>query len=157
MRELWQRGVLTALLLVWGATISPARAQAVTVNPVQGLSFGLLLPGTRESVALDDVARRGMVALSGAGALDVTFVLPLALQSPEGGAIPLAFSSASAGLLSSAGNAVVPLNPQQLLHVQLATDRVSYLVLGGTAQPSTSQRAGHYTARIVVIVSQPGT
>lgn len=154
---MWQRGVLAALLLVWSVTVPAARAQAVTVSPVQGLSFGLLLPGTPETVSLDDVARRGVVALAGAGPLDVAFVLPAALLSPEGGSLPISFSGVSAGLLASAGGAATPVNPQQLLRVQLATDRVMHLVLGGTAAPAATQRAGHYTARIVVIVSQPGT
>jgi hypothetical protein len=63
----------------------------------------------------------------------------------------------SAGLLASAGSAATPVNPQQLLRVQLASDRVLHLVLGGTARPASTQRAGHYSARIVIIVSQPGT
>lgn len=134
-----------------------ARAQAATVSPVQGLSFGLLLPGAPETVSLDDVARRGVVALAGSGPLDVTFVLPSALVSPEGGSLPLSFSTMSAGLLQSSGGPVLPFNPQQLQRVQLATDRVTHLLLGGTAQPTATQRAGHYTARIVVIASQPGT
>jgi hypothetical protein len=154
---MWQRGVLTALLLVWSATVAAAHAQAATVSPVQGLSFGLLVPGEPETVSLDDVARRGVVALAGSGPLDVSFVLPATLDSPDGGSLPLSFSAASAGLLSSTGGTAAPLNPQQLLRVQLSPDRVMHLVLGGTAQPAASQRAGHYTARIVVIVSQPGT
>lgn len=157
MRGSWQRGVLTALLFVWSGASTAAHAQAVTVNPVQGLSFGLLLPGTTETVSLDDVARRGVVALVGSGSLDVTFVLPSALLSPEGGSLPLSFSTASAGLLATAGGTAMPLNPQQLLRVQLASDRVMHLVLGGTAHPTAGQRAGHYAGRIVVIVTQPGT
>ena len=154
---MWQRGVLTALLLVWRPAIAVAHAQAATVSPVQGLSFGLLLPGTPETVSLDDAARRGVVALAGSGPLDVTFVLPAALESPEGGSLPVSFSTVSAGLLSSTGGIAAPFNPQQLLRVQLSPDRVMHLVLGGTARPPATQRAGHYTARIVVIVSQPGT
>lgn len=157
MRGSWQRGVLAALLLVWSGAFAVVRAQAVSVNPVQGLSFGLLLPGTPETVSLDDVARRGVVALAGSGQLDVTFVLPPALLSPEGGSLPLSFSAVSAGLLTSAGGATTSLNPRQLLRVQLAPDRVIHLVLGGTALPAAGQRAGHYTGRVVVIVSQPGT
>jgi hypothetical protein len=157
MRGTWQRGALAALLFVWSPTVAASRAQAATVSPVQGLSFGLLLPGAPETVSLDDVARRGVVALAGSGPLDVTFILPSALVSPDGGSLPLSFPTMSAGVLPSAGGAVLPFNPQQLQRVQLATDRVTHLVLGGTAQPATTQRAGHYTARIVVIVSQPGT
>jgi hypothetical protein len=157
VRGTWQRGVLTALLLVWSPAIVALQAQAATVRPVQGLSFGLLLPGAPETVMLDDVARRGVVALAGSGPLDVTFVLPTALVSAEGGSLPLSFSSASAGLLTSTGGTVTPINPQQLLRVQLSADRVTHLILGGSAQPAVTQRAGHYTARIVVIVSQPGT
>ncbi|HEX5970487.1 MAG TPA: hypothetical protein VFY85_01090 [Gemmatimonadaceae bacterium] len=157
MRGTWQRGALAALLFVWSPTVAAAHAQVATVSPVQGLSFGLLLPGAPETVPLDDVARRGVVALAGTGSLDVTFVLPAALVSPEGGSLPLSFSTMSAGLLQSSGGPVLPFDPQQLQRVQLATDRVTHLVLGGTAQPATTQRAGHYTARILVIVSQPGT
>ena len=157
MRGSWQRGVLTALLLVWSGTLTAARAQSVSVTPVQGLSFGLLLPGMTETVTLEDVTRRGVVALAGSGTLDVSFVLPTALLSPEGGSLPLSFSPVSAGLLLSTGGAATPVNPQQLLRVQLASDRVVHLVLGGTAHPAASQRAGHYSGRIVVIVSQPGT
>jgi hypothetical protein len=157
VRAFRQRGVLAALLLVWSGSLSAARAQAVTVNPVQGLSFGLLLPGTPETVSLDDVARRGVVALAGSGPLDVTFVLPTALLSAEGGSLPLSFPPVSAGLLASAGGTAMPLNPHQLLRVQLAPDRVLHLVLGGTARPAAGQRAGHYVGRVVVIVSQPGT
>jgi hypothetical protein len=97
------------------------------------------------------------VTLAGTGSLDVTFILPAALVSPEGGSLPLSFSPTSAGLLQSSGGPVMPFNPQQLQRVQLATDRLTHLVIGGTALPATSQRAGHYTARIVVLVSQPGT
>jgi len=157
MRELWQRGVLAALLLVWSGTLAVAHAQAASVSPVQGLSFGLLLPGTPETVTVDDAMRRGVVALSGTGQLDVTYVLPASLLSPEGGTLPISFSAESAGLLASAGGAAAPINPQQLLRVQLMSDRVLHLVLGGTARPATTQRAGHYSARIVIIVSQPGT
>jgi hypothetical protein len=157
MRGSRQRGVLTALLLVWSGAFTVAHAQSVTVSPVQGLSFGLLLPGTPETVSLDDVARRGVVALAGSGSLDVTFVLPTVLLSPEGGSLPLSFSSVSAGLLASTSGAAMALNPQQLVRVQLAPDRVMHLVLGGTAHPAASQRAGHYAGRVVVIVSQPGT
>jgi hypothetical protein len=157
MRGTWQRGVLAALLFVWSPMVAAARAQAATVSPVQELSFGLLLPGAPETVSLDDVARRGVVALAGSGPLDVTFVLPSALVSPEGGSLPLSFSTMSAGVLQSSGGSVLPFNPQQLQRVQLVADRVTHLVLGGTAQPANTQRAGHYTARIVVIVSQPGT
>jgi hypothetical protein len=155
--RLWQRGALAALLLVFTGMVSAAHAQAVTVNPVQGLSFGLLLPGIPETVTPDDVARRGVVALAGTGSLDVTFVLPATLNSLEGGAIPLSFSTASAGLLSSSGGVVARVNPQQSFRAQLAVDGVMHLVLGGTAQPAATQRAGHYSARIVLIVSQPGT
>src|SRR5690242_8311484 len=127
MRGTWQRGVLAALLFVWSPMVAAVHAQAATVNPVQGLSFGLLLPGAPETVSLDDVARRGVVALAGTGSLDVTLVLPTALVSPEGGSLPLSFSPLSAGLLQSSGGSVLPFNPQQLQRVQLATDHLTHL------------------------------
>jgi hypothetical protein len=153
-----QRGLVAALALASCGSIAGAQGQrSTTVFPVQALSFGLLLPGVPEVVPVTDMARRAMVALSGAGAVDVTLVLPSSLSAPDGTNIPLQFRAGDAGLLQSAGSAVVPLNPYQVNRVHLAPDRMVYLLLGGVALPSQAQHPGHYSARVLVIVSQPGT
>ena len=153
-----QCGLLAALLLASCGRIVGAQApQSMTVYPVQALSFGLLLPGVPETVPVTDMARRAMVALAGAGSVDVTLVLPSDLSAPDGTTIPLLFGASDAGLLQSAGSAPVPLNPFQVNRVSLAADRMVYLLLGGAALPSRAQHPGHYSARVLVIVSQPGT
>lgn len=154
-----RRHALIAVLLLtsWGAAAQSQTAQSVTVIPVQSLSFGLLLPGVPEVVPATDVARRAVVALSGSGPVDVTLVLPTSLVTPDGGSIPLHFGTADAGLLPTIASPVVALNPFQVNRVQLTADRAAHVVLGGSALPSRGQRPGHYSARVLVIVSQPGT
>lgn len=146
-----------ALLLATGLTVAPAAAQSAAVSPVQPLWFGLLLPGVPETVTVGDASRRGMVAVSGAGAVDITFILPDALSSPEGATIPLRFGAASAALLDTPSGTPAGINPMQVTRVHPALDKTVYLLLGATASPSPGQRAGRYTARIVLLCSQPGT
>jgi hypothetical protein len=136
---------------------APQAPSSATVVPLQALSFGLLFPGTREIVSINDVARRALVALSGSGPVDITLVLPASLTSPDGGSIPLHFSSTDAGVLPSLGGVVSPLNPYQVNRIQLAPDRAVHFVIGGTAEPTTTLHPGHYSGRVLVIVSQPGT
>lgn len=153
-----QRGLAAVLLLASCAGVVKAQAAgATTVYPVQSLTFGLLLPGVPESVPVTDMSRRAMVALAGTGAVDVTLVLPTSLTAPDGNTIPLQFSANDAGLLQSASSAAIPLNPFQVNRVVLAADRLVYFLLGGAAFPSRAQHPGHYSARVLVIVNQPGT
>ena len=147
-----------ALLLASAPPAAGAQVpQSASVYPVQPLSFGLLLPGRTEVVPATDVARRAMVALAGSGQVDVTLVLPSSLSTRDGMSIPLQFGANDGGLLLSAGAPTLPLDPFQVNRVSLAPDRTAYLVLGGTALPAVSQRPGHYSARVLIIVSQPGT
>ena len=62
-----QRVLFALLLASWPMKTGAQSATSVSINPVQSLSFGLLLPGHREAVRVTDVARRGVVALSGNG------------------------------------------------------------------------------------------
>lgn len=153
-----RRVLITALLLAsWAPAAWAQTAQSVTVIPVQPLSFGLLLPGVPEVVPATDVARRAVVALAGSGPVDVTLVLPTSLVTTDGQSIPLQFGGADAGLLPTIASPVVPLNPFQVNRVQLSAERAAHVVLGGSALPSRGVRPGHYTARVLVIVTQPGT
>jgi hypothetical protein len=145
------------LLASWAGAAQAQAAQSTTIIPLQSLSFGVLLPGARETVPITDIGRRAVVALAGSGPVDITLVLPSSLEVATGGSIPLVFGAGDAGLLPTIGGAVIPMNPFQVHRVQLAPDNVVHLVLGGTAFPSLSHKPGEYRARIVVIVSQPGT
>jgi hypothetical protein len=151
-------GVLVALLLASCATPTAAQSsQAVSIVPVQSLSFGLLLPGLREVVRVTDVARRAVVALAGSAPVDVVLVLPNAMESATGDRIPLQFSASDAALLTTSGSALAQLDPLQVNRVQLGNDRTVLFVLGGTAVTSAATRPGHYTARVALLVSNPGT
>jgi len=151
-------GVLFALLLAsWPVQAGAQSSKSVTITPVQNLSFGLLVPGRREAVPVTDMARRAVVALSGQGPVDVTLVLPSALETAAGERITLQFSAGDGSLLDTAGNTIGTLDPRQVNRVQLRNNRTVLFVLGGTAVTTASTRPGHYTARVAVIVNQPGT
>jgi len=149
---------LVALLLAsWPMPATAQAAQAVSVVPVQSLSFGLLVPGRREAVTVNDAARRAVVALAGNGSMDVTLVLPSALETAAGDRIPLQFSTGDAVLLTTAGSTLATLDPLQVNRVQLQNDRTVLLVLGGTAVTPATTRPGHYTARVALLLNPPGT
>ena len=149
---------LVALLLASCPALADAQSkQTVSVNPVQNLAFGLLLPGLREAVPVTDASRRAVVALSGSGPIDVTFALPSALETPTGDRIPLSFTSNDAALITTSGTTLKQLDPLQTNRVQLGNDRTVLLILGGTAVTSSATRTGHYTARVSLLVNHPGT
>ena len=152
--------LLFALILASWPTLAAAQANSkgtVSISPVQNLAFGLLFPGRREAVPTTDVSRRAVVALAGSGPIDVTLVLPTALQTPTGDRIPLSFSSSDAALLTTSGATLKQLDPLQVNRVQLGNDRTVLLVLGGTAATTANTRTGHYTARVAILVNHPGT
>lgn len=153
------RAWLVAALLL-GSGVRHAAAQSggsTTVVPLQQLTFGTLIPGVPEVVTVNDVARRAMIALSGTNAVDVTFLLPAALESAAGDLIPLRFGPGDGGLMSSAVSPALPINPHDSRRVVLAPDHAMHLLLGGVALPAPGQRPGHYAARVVILISQPGT
>ena len=149
---------LFALILAsWPTLAAAQKKQTVSINSVQNLAFGLLLPGRREAVSITDATRRAVVALAGSGPIDVTLVLPTALETPAGDRIPLSFSSSDAALLTTSGATLKQLDPLQVNRVQLGNDRTVLLVLGGTAATTANTRTGHYTARVALLVNHPGT
>jgi hypothetical protein len=103
------------------------------------------------------MARRAVVALSGQGPVDVTLVLPSALETAAGERITLQFSPGDGSLLDTGGNTIGTLDPRQVNRVQLGNNRTILFVLGGTAVTTASTRPGHYTARVALLVNQPGT
>jgi hypothetical protein len=84
-------------------------------------------------------------------------VLPTAMETPAGDRIPLSFSTSDAALLTTSGSSLSRLDPQQVNRVQLGNGRTVLFVLGGTAITSATTRPGHYTARVALLVTQPGT
>jgi hypothetical protein len=146
-----------ALGVLQGARSDAQTPGGTSVIEVQPLAFGVLLPGVPEVVRITDVARRATLALAGSGTVHVRLVLPHALVASGGGSIPLRFRTGDAGVVPSLGGAPVPLNPNGVNRLELSPDRALLFLLGGSAFPSQTQRAGHYSARVVVMISQPGT
>ena len=152
------RRALCALILASWPTLAAAQPKrTVSIVPVQSLSFGLLLPGLQEAVAVTDVSRRAVVALAGSGPIDVALVLPTAMETPAGDRIPLSFSTRDAALITTSGSTLSQLDPRQVNRVQLGKDRTVLFVLGGTAITSATTRPGRYTARVAMLVNHPGT
>ena len=151
------RALFALLLASWPATVAAQAAPSLSVAPVQDLAFGLLLPGRRDAITTIDVSRRAVVALAGNGAVDVALVLPDALVTHAGDRIPLYFSTGDAALLTTGGATLAPLDPHQVNRVTLDDDRTVLFVLGGTAVTSHATRPGHYTARVTLLLSNPGT
>lgn len=156
------RGVRTLALaaLLITLPLSAAHTQAssgVSMVSIQPLSFGQLIPGVPERIAVTDVARRAMIALTGSGTVDVTLLLPAALTTATGAEIPIQFGTLDAALLASPGAAPAALNVRQVNRVQVTPDHPVYIVVGGTAVASIIQRPGDYSAIVSLVVSQPGT
>jgi hypothetical protein len=151
------RVLLTLLLASWPTLASAQAPQSISIVPVQNLSFGLLLPGFREAISVGDASRRAVVALAGDGPVDVTLVLPSALETPAGDRIPLHFGSGDAALFSSTGSSLAAIDPLQINRIQLSNERTVLFVLGGTALTSAMTRPGHYSARVALILNHPGT
>lgn len=147
------------LALAWGTGAERASAQrTIEAVPVRGLSFGNLLPGVPETVAVDDAARRAEVVLDGRGAYDLTMLVPAALESAGGARIPLRFGTRDGGVIRSASAALVPFDPRQTTRVSVQQGQgPTRLVLGGTALPAADQPAGRYTATVVLVINNPGT
>ncbi|HEX9950502.1 MAG TPA: hypothetical protein VGB53_01940 [Rubricoccaceae bacterium] len=125
----------------------PAAAQAVV--PVQGLTFGLLLPGVPETVGPDDVWRRAEVRVEGSGPVEVRFLLPDALHA-GGARLPFRLGEATVSI----GDAPpVPFDPAAPLRVTIppAIGSITFYV-GGTATAST-QNAGAYEATLSVVAT----
>ncbi len=155
MRHTRAAWLLAATLLLGAA---PACAQSLQAVPVQGLSFGSLIPGVPEQIGTGDAARRAEVVLSGQGTFDLSLILPSALVSASGARIPLRFGAADAAVAATSSTAPVTFDPRRVYRIRLDDGQgVPRLLLGGTALPAADQRAGSYQATLVLVVTPPGT
>ena len=147
MRRL-RPAVLAALL----AALPAWRAAAqYTVSPVQPLAFGYLTQGLTEVVPYTDTFRRGVVTVDGTGQAWIRLVLPASLLSPQGSAIPLQFLAGDVAVQEN-GRPPRAFDPATSTRVNLGRGTAS-LVIGGRAVPAANQRAGLYSATVIVIVS----
>ena len=140
-------------LVLWAV---PGQAQRpVTVQGVHSLTFGVLLAGVNKSVLRTDAINSGQFTVTGPhnGLVLLTFTLPGTMAGPAGATLPLSFGSNDGGW-----------SPPQQVGTQTGFDpRVPYtapldqngkvsVFLGGTAKPTSNQKAGSYSGTITLTV-----
>lgn len=153
-------GLLAAATLS-GALAAGAQAPAARpfmAYPVQGLTFGQLLPGVAQSIPVTDASRRAEIMVTGSGRIDLVLVLPDAMVSRTGARLPLRIGAADGAILRSAGAAPVPVNPLEPIRLDLdAAGGQVRLLLGGTVFPAQGQPAGAYGTRLRLVSISAGT
>jgi hypothetical protein len=140
-----------ALMVALLAGMPALAAAQYSVAQVQPLAFGYLTQGVTEIVLSTDAFRRGVVTVDGTGQAWVRVVLPTALTSAQGTAIPLQFLTGDV-TAQEAGKPPGAFDPATSTRVNLGKGTAS-LFIGGRAVPAVNQRAGNYTATMTVIVS----
>jgi len=130
----------------------------LSVDPVQGLSFGQVLPSVPEVVTPTDAARRAEVEIRGARSFTLELVLPANMVSASGALLPLSFAPADATITWLGHNrppkAFDPGTPQDFRIPKRASGAAIHL--GGTATPDPLQPPGSYSATLVIIISNAG-
>ena len=149
--------VVVAAAVVAAATARTTGAQTTpAVTQVQSLSFGTMIPGKTEAVATSDGWRRGTVRLDGTGQWSVHFSLPTALTASTGESIPLTFSTTSAAYSTARTSSLTSFDPTTGTKVTLTSGKgTAWLYLGGSAAPAALQKAGTYSATVVVVIAPP--
>ena len=155
--EAWLTWVAVAVIGV--ATPSAATAQggaATGVVTVQALEFGQMMPGVQGTVSVQDGWRRAVVRLEGSGQVSVRFTLPTQLVSSTGATLPLTFRTGDGAVETSKSSKLNPFDPTTGTKVNLTSaGGVAWVYLGGLAIPAPQQRAGSYTATVVVVIAPP--
>ena len=149
-RQFW---LLTGSLLI----VTPLQAQgrALTVTGVRGVTFGAVLPGVPRVILRSDPANSGQFDIRGPkGPVLLTFVLPVSMLGPAGALMPISFGASDAGFSATQSiGSQVGFDPKQPFTATLPANGRASVFVGATANPLTSQRAGAYTATIVLTVT----
>jgi hypothetical protein len=150
-REWW---VLIGALLY--AAPLHGQGKPLTVTGVRGVTFGAVLPGVPRVILRTDPANSGQFDLKGPNRNQVllSFVLPLRMTGPGGALMPLTFGAGDAGYSQSQTiGSQVGFDPKQPFTATLSNNGRGSVFLGATANPTTNQRAGAYTATITLNVT----
>ena len=131
----------------------------IAVTGVRPLTFGTVLPGVPAVVSRTNAANAGQFDLTGPhdSQAALTFTLPVVMTGPAAATLPLQFLGSDAGYsqLQSIGSQI-GFDPKQPFVITFSQNGRGSVFLGGTAQPSPTQRAGSYTATITLtVVSLP--
>jgi hypothetical protein len=125
----------------------------------QGLSFGNLLVGVPEPVLPADPARSAQFRVrQGNRTVQVSFVLPGALEGPGGTQVPLSFGPMDA-VYSATQNAAggVPFDPTTPWILPAGGGGWNWIFLGGTALAPPSAAQGAYQASILIVLTDLGS
>ncbi len=150
-REWWI--VLGAMLV--GVPLQ-AQARPLTVTGVRGVTFGAVLPGVPRVISRTDPANSGQYDIRGSSRRQVllSFVLPLSMTGPAGALMPLSFGASDAGYSQSqAIGSQVAFDPKQPFTATLSNNGRGSVFVGATANAATNQRAGAYTATLILNVT----
>ncbi len=136
----------------------PLRAQGrpLTVTGVRGVTFGAVLPGVPRVISRTDPANSGQYDIRGSSRRQVllSFVLPLSMTGPAGALMPLSFGASDAGYSQSqAIGRQVAFDPKQPFTATLSNNGRGSVFVGATANAATNQRAGAYTATLILNVT----
>lgn len=143
-------------LAVLAVARSAAAQRPITVTGLQSLAFGTLLPGVPTTISRTDPVKSGQFTLTGPrnSQASLVFTLPPALVGPGGALLPLVFGGGDAGYSQSLSIASqVGFDPRQRFVLTLSQRGRGSVFLGGAAQPTPTQRAGAYTATIILTVA----
>jgi hypothetical protein len=150
-REWWI--VLGAMLL--GVPLQ-AQRRPLTVTGVRGVTFGAVLPGVPRVISRTDPANSGQYDIRGSNRRQVllSFVLPLSMTGPAGALMPLSFGASDAGYSQSQTiGSQVAFDPKQPFTATLSNNGRGSVFVGATANAATNQRAGAYTATLILNVT----
>jgi len=144
--------VIGTLLL--GAPLE-AQGKPITVTGVRAVTFGAVLPGVPRVVLRTDPANSGQIDIKGSkGPVLLTFVLPINMTGPAAALMPITFGASDAGFSATqAIGSQVGFDPKQPFTATLPNNGRASVFVGATARPATNQRAGAYTATIILTVT----
>jgi hypothetical protein len=157
MRPRTMQAMLVALAALVVSFAGPGAANGqVLVIQERDLEFGMLTPGLQTTVAPTDLVRSAQLRIEGRGSYQVSFQLPAALTAPGGAQIPLMFGAGDGRV--TIRQKITTFDPNEVVTFRVnPAEREAQINLGGRAQPAPGQRAGVYTATIVMMVVQTGT
>lgn len=134
----------------------PGVGTTPTVASEQSLTFGTMMPGVVETVAVTDAWRRARIRIDGSGTYSVRFIVPATLTSSSGATIPLTFGATDAAYNTQKSSALTTFDPQFGSKVSLtAGGGTVWIYLGGVASPAAQQTAGPYSATVTIVIAPP--
>jgi Domain of unknown function (DUF4402) len=149
--------VLSVALSLTG--VAGLHAQVLSVTSVRPLGFGDVLPGVPTTVHPTDPARSGQFEITGppSAAVEITFSLPEALGTTQGGELPISFGATSAGCsVSGSISRQVFFDPKVPFRTTLSEFGRATCFIGGTLEPPSGQRPGSYNVPISITLALVG-